>query len=475
MHRRRIVEALICSVPMLVSAAISTPAAAHDLTLGVHYTSEDDKTDTVYVSLDGETFWGVSQPYRDLDKASEPAILYHDNHSCHMDPGITYWDGKFWMVSAEQRWDGRVWPIASYSEDLLTWTHPENDRLMAPGSTKGIALDRLPTVDGSPYRNFDVVTPKFAVIGDRLYLTFCAGYFGLFHGNQFHDQMSCYVAEVEDMSAETPTRRDGEWAWPERQHFVCREAHIVDATDHAGSDYIDSNLVEDIDGTVYLAVKQGGLTEQLFRCDGDDPADGSSYELANGHVSWGYEGVSINHANGVWHLYGDGVVGTKPRGMREVTSATLPGDGTWRDSSSEGSDPLHDVRFYDPAGNPVTAMHGQEITVTPDSPAYLVLRAALERTQPEVAAQLGDIERQEAEARDAAERAAADAAQQPTETDDQQETEPAAEADEDVQETSEQEAPVLANVTYVASTAGLTRDGGDVAGNVTFVVSVDDR
>lgn len=447
---------------LALGLSVATPALAHDLTLGVHYTSEDDKTDTVYVSLDGETFYGVSQPYVDLDPYTEPAILYHDNHSCHMDPGITYWNGKFWMVSAEQRWDGRMWPIVSYSTDLVHWTHPENNALLTSDSTRGIALDVLPTVGGRAYANFDVVTPKFQVIDGELYLTFCAGYFGLFHGNQFHDEMSCYVAKVQDMSADDPVRADGEWYWPENQRFVCEQAHLVTATDYDGSDYIDSNFVTDTDGTSYLIVKQGGLTEQMFRCDGSDPSDGTAYTLVNDHVSWGYEGVSINYANGLWHLYGDGVIGTKARGMREVTSASLLTSGTWTDDASTDDDALHDVTFVSPDGRELTAMHGQEITISPDSEAYAVCKAALAASHPEVAAELDVMERDEAAAQEVA------SSQEPV-TSDETERDETIVTNEPSAERPAHALPV--NVTYETR---LTHDASPerTEGNLTFSVCV---
>lgn len=386
---------LLASLACAVTCALVLPtsALARDLTLGVHYTSEDDKTDTVYVSADGETFYGVSQPYVDNDPYTEPNIAYDSTtglHCCHMDPSIVYWNGYFWMASADNRYDGKCWPMISYSKDLITWTHPEGGIMFTEGSTLGVTVDELPEVDGAGYQNFDVVTPKFYVIDDQLYLTFCAGYFGLFHGNQFHDQMQCYVARVEELSASDGTPADGGHLWPSNMTFKCDVAHKVAATDYAGADYIDSNFAwDEITGEVYLTVKQGGLTEQILRSNNpSDPADASAYTVLNSRASWGYEGVSFNYANGAWHLYGDGVVGTKARGMRQVTAATMDGLGEWRDALSEGDDPLRDVTFIDPNGNQITAMHGQEITISPDSPAYPVVLERLAEASPATAAEV---------------------------------------------------------------------------------------
>lgn len=374
-----------------LALALPGVTLARDLTLGVHYTSEDDKTDTVYVSADGETFYGVSQPYVDNDPYTEPNIAYDSTtslHCCHMDPSIVYWDGYFWMASADNRYDGKCWPMISYSKDLITWTHPEGGIMFNEGSTLGVEVDELPTVDGASYYNFDVVTPKFYVIDGQLYLTFCAGYFGLFHGNQFHDQMQCYVARVEQLSASDGTPADNGHLWPNNMTFKCDTAHKVAATDYDHADYIDSNFAWDqITGEVYLTVKQGGLTEQILRSNNPaDPADGSAYQVLNARASWGYEGVSFNYANGAWHLYGDGVVGTKARGMRSVTGANMDVLGEWRDAQSVGDDPLHDLTFLDPSGNPITAMHGQEITISEDSPAYPIVLQRLAEVSPQTAA-----------------------------------------------------------------------------------------
>lgn len=362
------------------AAASPAQALAKDVVLGVHYTSEEDMTDTIYASEDGETFRAIARPYVDRTPDSAATMAYDTTcgvHNCHMDPSITYWGGRFWMMSAMQRNDGRFWPVVSYSDDLVHWTHPEGDALLTADSTRGVRLDELPTVDGRPCSDFDVVTPKFAVIDDQLYITFCAGRFGLFHGNPGDDQMTAYVMRVDDLSAKEATERSGSHLWPRDQRFVGETAHKVTATEEG--DFIDSNLVESEDGSVWLAAKRGGLTEQLFlSSDPADPTHGDSYGLYDPEVSWGYEGVSINRVNGTWHLFGDGVSGTRPRGMRGVTSDTIEGTGRWSDGRSSGADELHALTFLGPDRQPTTAMHGQEITISETSEAYGTVKGLLD-------------------------------------------------------------------------------------------------
>lgn len=379
-HRRAGLAVVAGAMAISLATMAPMPALARDVVLGVHYTSEEDMTDTIYASEDGETFWAIARPYVDRSPGSAAAMAYDTTcgvHNCHMDPSITYWNGRFWMMSAMQRNDGRFWPVVSYSDDLVHWTHPEGDALLTADSTRGVKLDELPTVDGRPCRDFDVVTPKFAVIDGQLYVTFCAGRFGLFHGNPGNDQMTAYVMRVDDLSAEEATERSGSHLWPKGQRFVGETAHKVAATEDG--DFIDSNLVESEDGSVWLAVKKGGLTEQLLlsSCPAD-PARGDSYALYDPDVSWGYEGVSINRVNGAWHLFGDGVAGTRPRGMRGVTTDTLARTDRWSDARSTESDELHALTFLGPDRRPTTAMHGQEITISETSEAYATVKGLLD-------------------------------------------------------------------------------------------------
>lgn len=379
--------ALALAVAFLVTA-LACPALARDLTVGTHCTSQEDWTNTVYASLDGETFWAVSVPYRD-----QGSHRYYKHHANDKDAGIVWWNGYFWMVSGWDRFDDRMWPLLSYSKDLIHWTHPEADQMLASGSTPGVPLNWNPTdASGRQMSSFDTVAPKLCVVKGQLYLTFSAGYFGAWHNDTYNDRMTVYVAHVTELSAADPTAHDGEWLWPNRLTFRCDTAQVVPAT--ADADYIDPFLVEDA-GTVYLAAKKDGETEQLFRSSNGNVCDGSSYQLANGYVSWGHEGVSINWANGIWHLYGDGVVGTRASGMREVASSWLPGDSPVTDGRSGLLDTMHALTFKDLSGKDTTAIHGCEMSVWPGTVAYEEVRAALEATHPEVAAELSRIEAEE--------------------------------------------------------------------------------
>lgn len=182
--------ALVAGILVCLGIAPRGALAANestDISLGVFYTSEEDVTDTVYASYDGRRFYAIDTAYRDGTPTSDRDNIYSGNHWTHKDPGIVYHGGYFWMVSNENRWDGKQHPVLSYSKDLQHWTHPESGGLFTSGSTIGVSVDQLPTVNGQPYQNFDVVAPKLAETSDGLYLTFCAGYYGDFHGQPMQD------------------------------------------------------------------------------------------------------------------------------------------------------------------------------------------------------------------------------------------------------------------------------------------------
>lgn len=368
--RRHIAPAAIACALAAGLAAQPIPALAatgdSDIILGAFFTSEADQTDTVYASYDGEEFHALSTPYRDLTPDSEASNAYAAGHYTHKCPGICYHDGYFWMLSNWNREDGRFWPMLSYSKDLVHWTTPEG--LYLGDGYSGVELAEQP--DNKPGA-FDVVAPKMHEASDgSLYITFSAG---RYTDSGATDRMQVYTCKVDELSATDGTQsQDGSGTL--KPHITlrtepARKVSAEDVDNGAGANIIDSNIYAEGD-TTYLLLKRGGLTEEIY--SSQTPDDPSSWELVDDDVSWGYEGVALARANGAYHLFGDGVRGTRDLGVRAVTSESVTRDGTWTDDASTDSDSMHAVSFEGEDGQDMTARHGDVVTLEAGTPEWQV-------------------------------------------------------------------------------------------------------
>lgn len=355
-----------------------------DILLGVFFTSEEDVTDTVYASYGGSTFYAIDTAYRDATPDSTSSLEYMTNHSTHKCPGICYWNGYFWMISSWNRQNGRFHPMLSYSKDLKTWTHPEGTDFGADRSFEGILLDSLP--DNNGYR-FDVVSPKMHVASDgNLYITFCAGYFGGFHGALgIGDRMQVYTCKVTTLSATDGTEaEDGSGYLVPHITFeteLAKKVTAVDVANDVNADIIDSNFYTEGD-TTYLLLKRNGYTEEIY--SSKTPNDPASWKAYNQRAAYGYEGVCIARANSTYYLFGDGVEPVERLGIRCVTSNTFSNEGEWADSLSTATEKLHTVNFISEDGNYMSARHGDVITLKAGTSEWRMAKSLLDAygTQP---------------------------------------------------------------------------------------------
>lgn len=187
--------------------------------------------------------------------------------------------------------------------------------------------------------------------------------------------MQTYVCKVDALSASDPNPAGDGYYWPNQLTFKAETAKKVGFTNHGGANYIDSNLYAE-DGTTYLLVKKDGLIEQIYRSK--TPDDPNSWQPVNERASWGYEGVSINKANGTYYLYGDGVNRTKPLGIRMVTSNSITRGDEWVDSRSTAADRLYAPTFTGENGNTMPARHGDVITLRAGTQEWRTAKALLD-------------------------------------------------------------------------------------------------
>lgn len=379
---RRRTLALLSSLFVAVALLLGlTPAVAlaaggdSDILLGAFFTSEADVTDTIYASYDGISFQAIATPYRDSTPNDESSLNYQGNHSTHKCPGICYYNGYFWMISNWNLRDGRFHPMLSYSKDLKHWTHPEGMSQNGMGSG-GIQVDVQPDNDAG---SFDVVAPKMHVTDSgELYITFCAGHFGGFHGALGQgDRMQVYTCKVTQLSATDGTDAGDGYLWPHITFSTetAKKVTAADVKNDAEADIIDSNLFSE-GGTTYLLLKRDGYTEQIY--SSTTPNDPASWSLVNDNASYGYEGMCVAKANGTYYLYGDGVVGVKDLGIRGVTSQSIDRADTWTDALSTEGENLHDLTFVGENGESMSTRHGDVITLKAGTDAWRLVKSMLD-------------------------------------------------------------------------------------------------
>lgn len=372
--RKRLSVLLALAVAVAMGLAVvptSAFAANGDILLGAFFTSEEDQTDTVYASYDGQTFYALGTPYQDATPSSTASNAYASGHYTHKCPGICYYNGYFWMISNWDKADGKFWPMLSYSKDLIHWTTPEGTYLGA--GYNGVSLAQQP--DNKPGA-FNVVAPKMHVASDgNLYITFSAGNYT---DNGDTDKMQVYTCKVTKLSATDGTASaDGSGTLRPHITFSTEPAQKVSAPavkNDASANIIDSNIYAE-GNTTYLLLKRDGLTEEIY--SSQSPDDPSSWALVDANASYGYEGVAVAKANGVYYLFGDGVRGTKPLGVRAVTSSSITRDGLWSDSKSTSAEKLHELRFVGTNGQAMTARHGDVVTLKAGTAEWNLVNAQL--------------------------------------------------------------------------------------------------
>lgn len=341
--------------------AIQASKGKKDIVLGMFTQSTANWTNNIFASYDGRKMYRISSVY--ASKQNKPYMSGHYAQQC---PSIMYHKGYFWSLSNENKNDGKFWPVISYSKDLVHWTHPENGQLLS--GTHGISLDKLPTVNGSPLRGFDVVAPEWSKSKNgSIYIVFTAGYYGEYHGEPMHDQMQAYTVKVSNLSASDGTPDKGKYLWPSNLKFKAQKAKKLSFSNFEGADFIDGQIFAD-KGRDYLIIKKDGLTNQLYKTSNINNPNG--WRLVNSSMTFGYEGASVTKLNKKYLLYADGVLGTKPLGVRMVTSTSLTKKTSWGEPTN--------VKYIVKGGKTTTARHGTAITLKAGTKEWKVAKKLLD-------------------------------------------------------------------------------------------------
>lgn len=356
-----------------------TAAAGQDIMLGMFDSTGEGGTNNIFASYDGQNFTRIAQAYKTNDDTNK---AYYENHWPQSCPSIMYYNGYFWALSGSNEWNhyttpAKIWLGISYSKDLIHWTHAEFDGRLAPGSTKGVELETLPTVDMSKvrdksfnYRNFDTVAPEWAVASNgSIYIVISCGYYGDYHGDHTNDQMQAYIIKVNELSAQDGVR-DGNtnYLWSTNLKFRASKAKKL-GINAAGTDFIDGALFTE-GGADYLVIKKNGKSNQLYKTTNIDNVN--SWRLVNSRMTFSYEGPSIAKLNGRYFLMTDRITNGRANGVRVTSTSNLEQSGAW----PTPHDPSYTIMTG--GSHPITKVrHGSVITLKAGTPEWNVANKIL--------------------------------------------------------------------------------------------------
>ncbi len=344
-----------------------------ELMLGIFFNSEEDMTDTLYVSFDGMTFKKIGEAY--TDHAPEDLNDYWCTESPHLspradrpgeeswyvgcvhDPGLIYKDGYFWTVTGfDQKINGeqRFTPMLGYSKDLVNWSFPNS------GSSENIKpVNTLPfAADGTRTNtNFDSGSPDIMLDDDgTVWMVVTMGYYAQWHGEHAtKDKESCYLVKVDGLTpgCDNPDNRDDKGKAPIVSYSDAVPINLPDDCDNR----IDGNLYKE-NGKYYLSIKREGVTCEIWSIDEltlDTVQDPSKWTLVNSDVVTNYEGPCLTKYAGNYYYYTDklGLVD----GVTGINVARSSGlSNPWTENQP--------ITAIDVNGNSIPTRHGSAKAIT---------------------------------------------------------------------------------------------------------------
>lgn len=287
-----------------------------DVYVATFFGSDDDWTDSVYVSDDLETFRKVSVASNEM---RDPSIIWHD--------------GRFWCMTCRNDEDGHVWLDLSSSVDLVSWSE---------ATCNGpFELDKLPRRGGDAY---DVVAPEWFVDSGKFYVIISCGWWGGCHGAPTDDYMEAYLLEV-SAPRFSGGRNTISGIGPARNMSVNAD----------GADRIDGTI-DFADGKYWLTIKKNGLTMETWE---NSSVSAGGWKLVSPKCLYGFEAPCVVSSNGRLSLFADGVPDVEPYGVKRWTSAGFGRE--WEPAP---------VRFLDEEGHFVPVVrHGTVLVVGRESKA----------------------------------------------------------------------------------------------------------
>lgn len=357
-YRRLPIPAVAITVLLFVMGIFAPTAQATvypDIMLAAFWNSDEDLSDTVYMSYNGKDFQKLSTAYQavghgDDTVAGVPSYV----HALH-DPGLFYRNGTFWMLSGfVQKQAGIGWrytPMFGSSKDLVHWSYPNS------GSATNLAPTVMPAgaskLTGGQYDTAG--TDGFVDDNGDVYVVTTLGYFGSKHGHPQKDQMSPYIVKVKNLEPGADPAVD-----PGKQpNLTYGDLEPINLPIKA-NDWLDPSIYKE-NGRYYLSIKKEGVTNQIFSIRNlKDVQDPSAWTVVNKDVVTGYEGPYLAKYKGSYYYYVDKLKDWPPHNYDGTAGVFVMQSNRL---SANWSTPQR-ITTVDVNGNIIPNRHGSVFTVT---------------------------------------------------------------------------------------------------------------
>ncbi|WP_321973662.1 hypothetical protein [Paratractidigestivibacter sp.] len=287
------------------ASALADESQDPEMILGLFWNSENNLSDTLYVSCNGIEYHKISVPFPCADGGDDTVLGTYDIwgnpvnyvHALH-DPGLFYKDGNFWAVGGYVQYqDGLGWrftPMFASSKDLEHWSFPNS------GSATNLAPKTTPagTYAGGQYDSCG--TEAFADDNGTVWLVTTLGYFGMFHGQDYNDTMTPYICRIDGLAPGADQTIDP-GAQPKLSYGALTSINLPTS----GTNWLDPSLYKE-NGTYYLSIKKDGITNMIYSIkDLKQAGSKDAWRLVCADVVTGYEGPSLTKANGTYLMVTD--------------------------------------------------------------------------------------------------------------------------------------------------------------------------
>lgn len=367
--------------------------------IGAFFNSEDDMTDTLYISFNGYDFYQLGEPYIDKYPNSRGAYEIAANHEeqnttytgekdvsskeprCLHDPSIMYASEYFFMLSgyvgrndesqnySAQNNNNRFKPMWGYSKDLVTWSYPST------GTYNNVDFSETEAYNACGAGEFDCVAPDFFfdptenANNDKVsaWIVVSAGYFATWHGDKsLNDRMSPYLIQ---MTTDMTKIRNNSDVMVENTTSYGKPKKINLPGSDENENRIDGTLYKE-NGKYYLIIKRDCFINEIWSIDKLSDVDNEdAWTLVNSDFLDGYEGPGVTKFNNSYYVYADKisqvdqVEGDGYTGIYVTVSSSM--DGAWKKEEK--------VRLYGADGTEEhmkNGRHGSVMTVKRGDTAY---------------------------------------------------------------------------------------------------------